>query len=237
MPATKKQRAAQDSKKLWLSIHKKFPKRRIGLGSASSNAYLVDPKMLAFMASRYKFVSKMIAGRGRAFEIGSGDAFGAPIVAQSVTELLCTDIDKKTIADNAKRLSSVRNLGFAYHDFRRSPLDRRFEAAYCVDVIEHIFAHEEEAFLGNIVASLASEAVFVLGTPNKTAEQYASRFSRLGHVNTKTQGALVAMLAKHFRFVFPFGMNDEVLHTGYAPMCHYLWAVCAGPIDREAKAR
>ena len=22
--------------------------------------------------------------------------------------------------------------------------------------------------------------------------------------------------------------NDEVLHTGYAPMCHYIWAVAAG---------
>jgi hypothetical protein len=25
-----------------------------------------------------------------------------------------------------------------------------------------------------------------------------------------------------------FGMNDEVLHTGYGPMCHYLWSVAVG---------
>ena len=26
-----------------------------------------------------------------------------------------------------------------------------------------------------------------------------------------------------------FGMNDEIIHTGYLPMAHYLMALCAGP--------
>jgi hypothetical protein len=25
-----------------------------------------------------------------------------------------------------------------------------------------------------------------------------------------------------------FGMNDEVLHTGFGPMCHYRLAICTG---------
>jgi hypothetical protein len=25
-----------------------------------------------------------------------------------------------------------------------------------------------------------------------------------------------------------FGMNDEVVHTGYAPMCHFIWAMGVG---------
>jgi hypothetical protein len=33
----------------------------------------------------------------------------------------------------------------------------------------------------------------------------------------------------YFRNVFLFGMNDEVLHTGYYDMCHYLWALCSSP--------
>jgi hypothetical protein len=33
----------------------------------------------------------------------------------------------------------------------------------------------------------------------------------------------------YFRNVFMFGMNDEVVHTGYGPMCHYLWMVGVGP--------
>jgi hypothetical protein len=223
-------RAAEDSQALWLSIHRELPVRRIALGLATSNAYLSDPKMLAFMASRYKFVAKMLAGRERVFEVGAGDAFGAPLVAQGVSELLCTDIDKRTVADNAKRLAALRNVSFAYHDFRKAPLARKFDAAYCVDVIEHIYPHEEEAFYANVLGSLTEDAVAVIGTPNKTSEQYASAYSKLGHVNTKTQVELVADARRRFRHVFPFGMNDEVLHTGYAPMCHYLWVLCAGPL-------
>jgi hypothetical protein len=26
-----------------------------------------------------------------------------------------------------------------------------------------------------------------------------------------------------------FSMNDEVVHTGFGPMAHYLIALCAGP--------
>jgi hypothetical protein len=32
----------------------------------------------------------------------------------------------------------------------------------------------------------------------------------------------------YFHNVFVFSMNDEVVHTGYYPMAHYLFAVCAG---------
>ena len=33
-------------------------------------------------------------------------------------------------------------------------------------------------------------------------------------------------LSKFFKNVFTFGMNDEVLHTGYNKMCHYVFAIC-----------
>jgi len=39
---------------------------------------------------------------------------------------------------------------------------------------------------------------------------------------------LNALLAKFFKRVFMFGMNDEVLHTGYAPMCHYIFGMGVG---------
>ena len=44
--------------------------------------------------------------------------------------------------------------------------------------------------------------------------------------------AIPALLQREFENVFMFGMNDEIVHTGYAPMCHYIWAVAAGRRDR-----
>ena len=34
-------------------------------------------------------------------------------------------------------------------------------------------------------------------------------------------------MRRHFNNVYLFSMNDEVLHTGYKPMSHYLFALCA----------
>ena len=39
---------------------------------------------------------------------------------------------------------------------------------------------------------------------------------------------LRALMDRYFENVFMFGMNDEILHTGYAPMCHYIWSIAAG---------
>src|SRR5262249_34885242 len=40
-----------------------------------------------------------------------------------------------------------------------------------------------------------------------------------------------------FDNVFMFGMNDEVVHTGYAPMCHYLWSLAVGVREEYRRGR
>ena len=81
----------------------------------------------------------------------------------------------------------------------------------------------------NIAAGLTDSGVLLMGTPNLTADAYASELSRKGHVNLKDQESLRAAVLPHFNNVFMFGMNDEVVHTGFAPMAHYIWALCVGP--------
>src|SRR5258705_11509483 len=131
---------SKDSKSLWLEVHGEIPEARVTLGRASSNAYRTDPKMIGFMAARYKFVAKMLEGVESALEVGCGDGFGAPVVAQSVGKLVCTDIDEQTLADNAGRLAFAKNLSFEYFDFRQGSYPVLMQAVYCVDVIEHVYA-------------------------------------------------------------------------------------------------
>ena len=57
---------------------------------------------------------------------------------------------------------------------------------------------------------------------------YAGPESRAGHINLYDQDRLYDLLDDFFENVFLFGMNDEVVHTGFAPMCCYIFAVCAG---------
>lgn len=215
----------RDSQKLWLSIRSNLSDNKFTLGQATSQAYLNDPRMITFMASRYKFVSKMLERVDTALEVGCGDAFGAVIASQTVKKLICTDIDIETIKDNTTRCREFSKIEFIYHDFRSAPFPKKVNAIFLVDVIEHIYPEEEKDFVKNITDSLSEHGFLLMGTPNKTAEQYASEHSRAGHVNLKTHNELRDLLNSSFHNVFMFSMNDETIHTGYGPMAHYLWAM------------
>jgi hypothetical protein len=44
-----------------------------------------------------------------------------------------------------------------------------------------------------------------------------------------TAERLTELMRRHFVHVFPFGVNDEIVHTGFYPMCHYLMALACMP--------
>jgi len=204
------------------------------LGPWTSESMMHDPKHLAFVLSRYKFVSKMLEGRKSVLEVGCGDAFGAPVVAQSVGTLYAIDWEERFIKDNIERLSFANNIKFIEHDINQGPIDRNIKvsAIYNVDFIEHLEPNKEDAVMKNMIASYKDKAsaVMIIGTPNLSASQYASPQSAALHINLKNHKTLSALLSRYFSNVFMFGMNDEVLHTGYAPMCHYLWGIGVGLI-------
>ena len=56
--------------------------------------------------------------------------------------------------------------------------------------------------------------------------KYASELSKIGHVNCKTAPDLRELMSNFFNTVFIFSMNDEVVHTGFHKMAHYIFAVC-----------
>ena len=219
----------RNSKELWLDIDKTIPKESFNLGRYTTQAYYDDPASLSFIASRYKFCAKMLSDLNTVLEIGCGDGFGGAIVAQRVNRLICTDINKPLLEDNSSRMGHFSNIEYHYHDFRESPYPERVDGIYLVDVIEHVFQEEEDAFLTNLVASLNDNGTCIIGTPNKTADKYASEYSREGHINLKDHESLKTLGEKYFHKSFLFGMNDEVVHTGFPQIAHFLWILCVGP--------
>ena len=91
----------------------------------------------------------------------------------------------------------------------------------------------ESKFLGNVFASLETEGAAIIGMPSLESQPYASEPSRLGHVNCKTAPDLKSILESHFHNVFMFSMNDEVVHTGFHKMAHYILALCCGKRSRR----
>jgi hypothetical protein len=79
-----------------------------------------------------------------------------------------------------------------------------------------------------MIASLQSHGVALLGMPSLESQLYASPISRAGHVNCKGMPDFKSTMQRYFHNVFMFSMNDEIIHTGYHKMAHYLFALCCG---------
>jgi 2-polyprenyl-3-methyl-5-hydroxy-6-metoxy-1,4-benzoquinol methylase len=199
-------------------------------GLMSNVAWHEDPKRLSFLFARYKFVSKMLSGLERVLEVGCADGFATRVVRQEVNELVATDFDPLFIADAMQREDSLWPVEYRVHDMCVGPIvPSDFDAAYAVDVLEHIKPEDEPNFLGNMVKSIKPTGVVIVGTPSVESQVYASTASKAGHVNCKTGESMRDTLSRYFHNVFIFSMNDEVVHTGFYRMSHYIFGIGANP--------
>lgn len=198
------------------------------IGLMNSAVWHEDPKRLVFTLSRYKFVAKMLTGKNRVAEIGCGDGFCARIVKQEVQQLTITDYDSYFIKRFEDIASEKYPISAIEHNILEAPLSQKFDAIYSLDVLEHISNNHEDVFVNNIINSLGNDGIAILGMPSIESQDYASPASQEGHINCKTGKDLKLFLEKYFHNVFMFSMNDEVVHTGFEKMAHYLFVICCG---------
>lgn len=206
----------------------------ITLGNNTSKILVEDPKLLGFTLSRYKFVMKMLKGANSVLEIGCQEGFGANVIIPEVETYVGIDFYKPYI-DYLDANSFRKNASFVAHDMLDGPLFRnsegeKFESAFAIDVLEHILPESEVLFMENVIKSLDGNlGKFIVGMPTLESQVYASESSKIGHVNCKKAEDLKIFMGKFFKFTFVFSMNDEVLHTGFYPMSHYVFVIGAGP--------
>lgn len=178
-----------------------------------------DPKHMVFTLARYKFVARMFQGKDRVLEVGCGEGWKSRIVRQAVNHLVAIDSDPALI-ETAKRNNSEKwPIEFRVAD-ACDITHGNFNGAYCIDLLEHLNEEDEEEFLGKL---RFASPVSIIGIPSLESQQYANRPE---HINCKTGEELRKKCREFWRQVFIFSMNDEVLHTGYFPMSHYLFALC-----------
>jgi 2-polyprenyl-3-methyl-5-hydroxy-6-metoxy-1,4-benzoquinol methylase len=197
-------------------------------GLMSSQVWQDDPRRLAFVLARYKFVAKMLSGLDHVLEIGCADAFGTRIIKQEVERVTVTDFDQIFIENAIEVMDERWPYAAKVHDMLNGPLKEDFDAAYALDVIEHIRPSDEKIFVGNILQSLGAHGVLILGCPSLASQAHASPPSKAGHVNCKDGPAMKELLQHFFHNVFVFSMNDEVVHTGFYPMAHYVLGIGCG---------
>lgn len=195
-------------------------------GLMANESWNQDPKRTLFTLARYKFVAKLLSGRKSVLEVGCADAFGTRLVQQEVGHVTAVDFDPVFIKDARARANEHWPMSLMEHDMLSGPVPGKFDAAYSLDVLEHIQPQDEAAFMRNLCTSLTPDAPVIIGMPSLESQTHASPQSKAGHVNCKTGSVFKRDLEHYFQNVFVFSMNDEVVHTGYYPMAHYLLALC-----------
>jgi 2-polyprenyl-3-methyl-5-hydroxy-6-metoxy-1,4-benzoquinol methylase len=206
----------------WRKVTEKFEDRVVRFGRHWSFNIYTDPKRLAFVLSRYKFAAKIAARGKRVLELGCSEGLGGRILAEFAQSYTGIDLDEEAVATARLNLT-----GEKYTFLDGNFLGRRlgtFDSVISIDVIEHIKPAVEHRFFQTCYDNLDEDGICLIGTPNLTASPYASPASQEGHVNLFDGERLKTTLQAYFHNVFLFGLNDEIVHTGFTPMAHFLMA-------------
>lgn len=218
-----------DEKTAWNETTKLFSENTYTFGPHWSFNFRNDPKRLGFVLSRYKFSTKMLGKRQHILELGCSDGIGTTILAENTVKYTGVDLDQPAL-NAAKANMADEKLQFLHDDFMGKTYGS-FDGVVSLDVVEHILPEFENTYFETVHKNMSENGICVIGTPNITAAPYASKASQLGHVNMYTQERLLEVMKNYFYQVFPFGMNDETMHTGFGSMAHYL--LCVGVHKKE----
>ncbi len=196
---------------------------RITLGQHWSYNLRDDPKRLAFVLSRYKFAARMAGRGGTVLELGCSEGLGGVLLAEFASGYIGVDYDAEAV-QAARRNWGGEKMRFVEENFL-GKVYGEFHAVVSLDVVEHIEQRLEKEVFDTVRRNTRDGGICIVGTPNVSASVYASASSRANHVNLFDADRLKAALSGCFGRVFVLGMNDEIVHSGFAPMAHYLLAV------------
>ena len=217
----------------WADAKEIIGTERVTLGPQASDQWLHAPDHLAMVLARYRAAAALIGDAETVLELGAGEGIGALILAKGRARYCGVDNDALSIEVARQTVGTPPgdplgqwrpSISFAELDIltpRWLP-GTIYESVVSLDVIEHVPAEREEEFVGAATGALVSGGVFVVGTPNATFDHLASPQSHAGHINTYTHDRLHALMARHFRLVQAFGMQDVSLHLGHPDARHYL---------------
>lgn len=221
--------------------HKEWPEimgtmigdKRITLGEYTTFNFLNDPKRFGFVLARYKFAAKMI-GQKCVMELGCADGVGTYLLSKECGYAAGVDYHQDSI-DRAVEVFGGYDCQFCCIDFMGNNDDIYLlenvdcQAVVSMDVIEHIPYFDIDKYWQAVISRLPENGVAVIGTPSAISQHYASPISKAGHINIYEHERFVAEAERYFHNVFLFSMHDEIVHTGFYPLAHYLIALCVGP--------
>jgi len=193
-------------------------------------AQFVDTSMsnILIRLSRYKFVAKMLKPADRVLEVGCGSGLGSIYLSQNCASVYGIDVQKQEIKE-AQELSRRENVVFEEKDLFVLDENTKYDAIVCLDVLEHLSVEDGRAFIKKISKLLKPNGFFACGVPSIYSYEFQSPLSQASHINCPDRDDLERELSLSFDRIFPFSMNDEVVHTGFQKLAWYYLMLCTNP--------
>lgn len=182
-----------------------------------------SPRRFLHHLAYYRFASKMIGNNKKVLDIGCNEGMGTRLLAVECGYAKGVDLDQSAI-EKAQSNFKDANTEFVHANIYDYP-EEEFDAVCNFDVIEHIVPENVQQWWQCISKNLKPTGIAIIGTPSLTSKQYASAVTNQGHINLYSAERLEKEMRQHFRHVFIFAANDEVIHTGFMPLAHYYIAV------------
>jgi hypothetical protein len=191
-----------------------------------------DPRQLALMLARYRFVAKLLSGRHNVGEYGCADAFGTRLVLQEVQRVTVYDSRPELIEDVRRRHSGQWAIDAHVHDIVQARLPRRFDSIYSIGAIERVGPEDEEAFARNLSNSLYrdQDILIVGGAAPAPFEDASPNGAPSGYRRSGAQ--LKALMRSHFHSILLFSMSGETVLAGNVPGAQYVFALCCAKKTR-----
>ena len=117
------------------------------------------------------------------------------LLSSIVNTYLCDILEENL---QAFKSTGIKNTQFFLHNFIQTHTYRKFDGIYSLDVLEHIHKKNEKNFSKNICKSLKINGSLIIGMPTLESQKYASKGSKLGHINCKSKKELKKKLLVNF---------------------------------------
>ncbi len=154
---------------------------------------------------RYLWAARLVGGR-RVLDLGSGEGFGAAILADSATHVVGIDVDERTVEH-----SRLNYAGADIEFHKGTALDLSafaegsFGAVVAFEIIEHV--REQEQVLTEVARVLGDEGILVISTPDRRLYSEASHQHNPFHERELALEEFMELLGKHFPHLGAWGQR------------------------------
>ncbi len=154
---------------------------------------------------RYLWAARIVGGR-KVLDLGSGEGFGAAILAESAERVVGVDLDERTV-EHSKLNYAATNLEFHVGTaIDLSPYETgSFGAVVAFEIIEHV--QEQEQVLAEVVRVLADDGILVISTPDRRLYSEVGGQHNPFHERELGSEEFVELLGTNFPHVATWGQR------------------------------